>query len=221
MMLCLVTDRRRLAAAVGVGEELGRRLLVQQVAAAAAAGIDLIQIREPDLDADELLSLVRACVRAMTSNPAKLLVNDRVDVAIAAGAAGVHLKENSMSPAAVRRVAPASFFISASVHSIDRVAARKGADLFLAGTVRPTASKPGVDYLNEDGLRDIVGAATRPVLGIGGLDVNDVPLLTAAGAAGMAAVGAFIPGGGEEVTRFVQDRVKDWRFAFDSSGRHP
>ena len=126
-----------------------------------------------------------------------------------------------MPPAAVRRVAPAPFFISASVHSIERAAARKGADLFLAGTVRPTASKPGVDYLNEDGLRGIVGAATAPVIGIGGLDVSDAPLLTAAGAAGMAAVGAFIPRGGEDVTRFVQDRVKEWRFAFDSSARHP
>ena len=107
------------------------------------------------------------------------------------------------------------------MHSIDRVAARKGADLFIAGTVRPTASKRGVDYLNEDGLRGIVGATAKPVLGIGGLEVNDVPLLTAAGAAGMAAVGAFIPNGGEDVARFVQDRVKEWRFAFDSSGRHP
>ena len=221
MILCLVTDRRRLAGAMGVGEESRLHVLLEQVSAAAAAGVDLIQVREPDLQADELLSLVRVCVRAIAPFPTKLVVNDRLDIALAAGAAGVHLKESSMRPAAVRRLAPTRFLISASVHSVDRVAARKGADLFLAGTVRPTASKPGVDYLNEDGLRVIVEATEEPVLGIGGLDVADMRLLASAGAAGMAAVGAFIPGGGEDITRFVQERVKELRFAFDSTGQHP
>jgi thiamine-phosphate pyrophosphorylase len=221
MMLCLVTDRRRLAGAMGVGEEAWRQLLVEQVSAAASAGVEFIQIREPDLQADELMSLVRVCVRAIAPFAAKLLVSDRLDVALAAGAAGVHLKENSMPPQAVRRLAPKRFLISASVHSVDRVAARKGADFFIAGTVRPTASKAGVDYLNEDGLRGIAQATEEPVLGIGGLDVADMLLLASAGAAGMAAVGAFIPGGGEDIARFVQDRVKRLRFAFDSTGQRP
>jgi len=221
MMLCLVTDRRRLAGAMGVGEAASQQVLVEQVSAAAAAGVDLIQIREPDLQADELLSLVRVCVRAIAPFATRLLVNDRLDVALVAGAAGVHLKESSMPPQAVRRLAPNGFLIGASVHSLDRLAARKGADFFLAGTMRPTASKPGVDYLNEDGLRGMVQATAEPVLGIGGLDVADMPMLAAAGASGMAAVGAFIPSDGGDITRFVQDRVRSLRFAFDSTGQRP
>lgn len=222
MTLCLVTDRRRLAGAMGVGEEMELQLLVEQAAAAAAAGIDYIQVREPDLDAGVLVSLVRACVRAVASGGTKVLVNDRLDVALASGAAGVHLKEASFSPQAVRRVASPGFVISAAVHGgVERVTARNGADLIIAGTVRPTASKPGVDYLGEEGLRAIVQAAGQPVLGIGGLDRGDVPLLRRAGASGLAAVGAFIPADGADLVRFVQDRVKSLRFGFDSFGERP
>jgi len=221
MMLCLVTDRRRLAGAMGLGEAAGREALVEQVSAAAAVGVDLIQMRESDLQARELVSLVRVCVRAIAPFATRIVVNDRLDVALAAGAAGVHLKEISMPPEAVRRLAAKRFVISASVHSVDRLAARKGANLFIAGTVRPTVSKPGVDYLDVDGLRVIVRATNAPVLGIGGLDVDDMPQLASTGAAGMAAIGAFIPSDGEDITRFVQERVKKLRFAFDSTPQHP
>jgi hypothetical protein len=139
------------------------------------------------------------------------------DVAIAAGASGVHLKEQSILPAEARRIAPPGFVIGCSIHEISAVSARKSADLLIAGTVRPTASKPAVEYLDEDGLRRIVDAAAgQPVLGIGGLDSSQVPLLAASGAAGMAAVGAFIPSGRDSVAEFVQKRVNGLRLAFDS-----
>ena len=150
----------------------------------------------------------------------RLLVNDRVDVAIAAGASGVHLKERSMLPQYVRRIAPAGFMIGCSVHTIGAAAARKSADLLIAGTVMPTASKPAVDYLNKAGLEEIVeAAAAQPVLGIGGLDVSSIPLLAASGAAGMAAVGAFVPDAGDDITEFVQKRINGLRLAFDSASR--
>jgi thiamine monophosphate synthase len=102
------------------------------------------------------------------------------------------------------------------------VTARKSADFLIAGTVLATASKPTVDYLNKEGLGRIVeAAADRPVIGIGGLDVRSIPLLASTCAAGLAAVGAFIPAGGEELTKFVQNRVSAMRLAFDSASRRP
>lgn len=222
MILCLVTDRRRLGAAMGARPgELGL-LLGEQVRAAAAAGIDYVQIREPDLEAAELVVLVRDLMKRVGGTATRILVNDRVDVALAARAAGVHLKETSMPPDAVRRIVPSGFVISCAVHTTAAVVARNSADLLIAGTVLPTASKPAVDYLDEAGLEAIVRAAAgTPVLGIGGLEISSMPLLAASCAAGMAAIGAFIPGAGDNLSEFVQKRVNGLRFAFDSASRRP
>lgn len=219
MTLCLVTDRRRLGAAVGAAPADFQRLLAEQVASAAHAGVDYIQVREADLEARELADLVRALLVAIRHTAAALLVNDRVDVALATGAHGVHLKEQSIAPEDVRRIAPRSFVIGCSVHTTAGAAARNAADFLIAGTVRSTASKRAPEYLNEDGLRRIVRAAEQPVLGIGGLDVASVPLVRSSGAAGLAAIGAFIPAGGEDVSEFVQKRVDELRFALDPSAR--
>ena len=219
MILCLVTDRRRLGEALGLPRERWGEALGQQVEGAARAGIDYVQVREPDLEAGDLVELVRSLIH-ITSKRTRILVNDRIDVALAAGASGVHLKEQSILPAEVRRIAPPGFVIGCSVHGVSGVSARKSADLLIAGTVLPTASKRAVDYLDEDGLRRIVDAAAgQPVLGIGGLDVRSIPLLRASGAAGMAAVGTFIPSSGDGVSEFVQKRVAALRFALETSAR--
>lgn len=220
MILCLVTDRRRLGAAIGARPERWIAVLQEQARAAAIAGVDVIQVREPDLEAGDLAKLVRSLMRLVAGTATKVLVNDRVDVALAAKASGVHLKERSFLPDEVRRIAPADFVIGCSVHGVASVAARKGANFLIAGTVRPTVSKPAVDYLDEAGLRRIVEAAgEQAVLGIGGLDTPSIPLLAAACAAGMAAVGAFIPAAGEDVAEFVQKRVAELRFALESVSR--
>lgn len=220
MILCLVTDRRRLGTAIGAPEGEWMEALHRQVVAAARAGVDYIQVREPDLEARELADLVRSLMRATVSTPVRLLVNDRIDVALAVKATGVHLKEHSILPAEVRRIAPPGFVIGCSVHGTAAIAARKSADLLIAGTVMPTASKPAVDYLNKDGLTRIVEAAAgQPVLGIGGLDLPSIPLLASTCAAGLAAIGAFIPAAGEDVTKCLQNRVTALRLAFDSARR--
>ena len=218
MILCLVTDRRRLGTAIGAAQSDWTDALRTQVSAAARAGIDYIQVREPGLEAAELADLVRSLMAATASSPVRVLVNDRIDVALAVKASGVHLKEQSILPGEVRRIAPPGFVIGCSIHGIAAIAARKSADLLIAGTVMPTASKPAVDYLNKDGLSGVVKAAAgQPVLGIGGLDLPSIPLLASTGAAGLAAIGVFIPVGGEDVAEFVQDRVNAMRLAFDSA----
>jgi thiamine-phosphate pyrophosphorylase len=134
----------------------------------------------------------------------------------------VHLKEQGIRPEEARRIAPAGFLIGCSVHTTAGVAARKAADLLIAGTVTSTASKRAPEYLNEEGLRRIVrAAADQPVLGIGGLDVSSVPMLRSSGASGLAAIGAFIPAGGNAISEFVQKRVSDLRFALDPAAHRP
>lgn len=216
-MICLVTDRRRLGTALGLGSADWVEALQEQVSAAVRAGIDLVQVREPDLEADELTSLVRSLVRSAHGQATRILVNDRLDVAIAAGASGVHLKEQSFPPHVVRRMVPHGFVIGASVHSTAGVVARNGSDFLIAGTVLPTASKPAVEHLNVNGLREIVRAAAgQPVLGIGGLDIRSIPLLASACAAGLAAVGAFIPEDRAGLSDFVQKRVTELRLTLES-----
>lgn len=209
MILCLVSDRRRFPSIAA---------FLDQIEAAAAAGVDLIQLRENDLQPADLIALTRDCLERVHDTNVKLLVNDRVDVALAAGAHGVQLKERSFSPDEVRKICPPNFLIGCSVHSVASAVARKGADFIVAGTVRPTESKQRVDYLGEAGLRAIVEAAEgKPVIGIGGLDLPSIPLLAASCAAGMAAVGAFVPGAGEDISQGVKKRVTTLRFALESA----
>jgi thiamine-phosphate diphosphorylase len=218
MLLCLVTDRRRLGAALGLPEGDWFDALGVQVEAAGRAGVDLIQVREGDLEGRRLADLVRIVLQRTAATSAKVLVNDRVDVALAVNAGGVQIKERSIPPSEVRRIAPGGFLIGCSVHGIGLVASRRDADFLITGTVLPTASKPAVAHLGMEGLRGVVEAAAgQPVLGIGGLDLPSIPLLASTGAAGLAAIGAFIPGAGEAVSEFVQFRVTEMRKAFDSA----
>ena len=217
MILCLVTDRRRLGGAMGLPESDWTEALHRQIEAASNAGIDYIQVREPDIEAGALVELVRSLMRVVTG-ATRLLVNDRLDVALAARAHGVHLKQHSILPADVRRMTPPEFLIGCSVHEISSIAARKSADFLIAGTVLPTASKRAVDYLDQDGLSKVVEAAAgQPVLGIGGLDLSAIPMLASTRATGLAAIGAFIPAEGDDVDDFVKNRVRAMRKAFDSA----
>lgn len=222
MIICLVSDRRRLGAAIGARPHELIDALEVQVIAAARAGIDLVQIREPDLDARALVTLVRSIALKCRETTARILVNDRLDVALAANAGGVHLKESSVSPDAARQLTPPGFMIGCSVHTPFTATARRSADFLVAGTVMPTVSKQPADYLGWNGLAKVIDAAHgTPVLGIGGLDLPSLPRLAATGAAGLAAVGAFIPTDGQGPAEFVQKRVNDMRFAFDSALRDP
>ena len=223
MIICLVTDRRRLGTAIGARPTDFIAALHDQVAAAAEVGIDFVQIREPDLAARELTDLVRSLAARCRGSATRILVNDRLDIAIAAGADGVHLKESSFGPAQARLLKSNRLVVACAVHTPLTATARHSADLLIAGTVLPTVSKTASDYLEWKGLKKVIGAAKgTPVLGIGGLNLDSIPSLAATGAAGLAAIGAFIPVGPERgLTEFVKKRVTDMRFVFDSALTDP
>jgi len=189
--ICLVTDRRRLVPA-DAPEADARRCLLAQARYAVEAGIDLIQVRERDLEAAPLAALVADVLALTRRTPTRVVVNDRLDVALAAGADGVHLRADSIPPAAARRLAPSGFLIGRSVHTVEEAAAADGADYLIAGTLFETASKPrGHAALGVDGLRAIVRRVATPVLAIGGVTAERVDAIAAAGAAGIAAIGLF------------------------------
>jgi len=220
-LLCLVTARRRVCD--GCDEAMARRCLVDQAKQAIDAGIDLIQIREPDLEGAALFDIVSEVVSLARSSSARVIVNDRLDVAIAAGAAGVHLPGRSMPPAAARRLAPPGFLIGRSVHREDDESVTSDAvDYLIAGTVFPTASKPDAARLiGEDGLSAIVRAARCPVLAIGGLTLDAIPRVARGGAFGIAAIGLFMGDRGPCRAVPLRDTVAAVRAAFDTPQAGP
>lgn len=219
MILCLVTDRGRLGRALGAPERAWTDLLVEQVRGAVAGGVDLVQVRERDIEAGALVTLVERLIAVLPGTAARVVVNDRLDVAVAAGASGVHLRQASFDVAAARRVQPGGL-VGASVHDVEGARRRRGADYLVAGTVAASVSKPGTTPLGWAGLRAIVQAVPGcPVLGIGGLDLPGASPLAATGAAGLAAIGAFIPARPTDPGGFAQICAEKLRFAFDSATR--
>jgi thiamine-phosphate pyrophosphorylase len=214
--ICLVTDRRRLAP--GASLDLARERVAAQARDAVDAGIDLFQVRERDLEARDLAALVDAVVAVTRGTRTRVVVNDRLDVALACGADGVHLRADSIAAAAARRIAPDRFLVGRSVHGVADLPAATGADYLIAGTVFPSASKaPGHTLLGVDGLRAIVAAAGVPVIAIGGMAEDRLDEVAATGAAGVAAIGLFAAADGSKMKNLV-DRA---RLRFDRLQRGP
>ena len=194
-----VTDRLRFGLSIDE--------LVARAAAAARAGVDVIQVRERDLPDRELAALARRIVAAAAGTVTRVLINDRADIAIVAGAAGVHLRGDSAPASRVRAAfaeasapkaskASGRFLIGRSVHSsrdVDAALADGGADYLLFGTVFPSEGKPaGHRVAGIAALREACARSAVPVIAIGGMNEARVTEVRAAGAAGFAAVGMFM-----------------------------
>jgi thiamine-phosphate diphosphorylase len=200
----MISDRRRFR------DTVPEDALVAAVAAAAQAGIDLVQVRERDLEGGALVRLVARCIDASRYTHTRVLVNDRVDVAMAAGAHGVHLRGDSAAAPRVRALVPPGFLIGRSIHSRDeavRVCAEGGVDYLLFGTVFSTTSKPGVEPAGVEALADVVNASPLPVLAIGGITTETIRGLACTGAAGFAAIGVFADMPLEQLPRTISELV--------------
>jgi thiamine-phosphate pyrophosphorylase len=221
--MCLITDRRRLLAATGRGDHDWEGVLVDQLRGAIAGGVDLIQIRERDLEAARLAAIAGRIVDLTQGRATRVVVNDRVDIAVAVGAHGVHLREDGLAPYRVRAAWP-PVMIGRSIHGAAAAASSNGVDYLIAGSVFETVSKPGqTRLLGLEGLRAVVGAAgPTPVLAVGGVTVENLALVRASGAAGFASIGAFLPSQQvSDLATGVQKLTETLRFAFDSRGGLP
>lgn len=180
--LHLVTDRHACAG----------RALAEVVAAAVRGGLRLVQLRERDWPAAELLAVARA-LKGLA--PAlRLVVNDRVDVASVAEADGVQLPEHGLPVAAARQLLGANRLIGRSVHSVAaaREAAREGADYVVLGTIFATSSKPGRVPAGLGLVEEVSRAVTLPVIAIGGIVEENVATVLRAGAYGVAVRAAIL-----------------------------
>jgi thiamine-phosphate pyrophosphorylase len=217
-----VTDRRQLSMSADIGA--ARRCLVEQARHAIAAGVTFIQVRERDLETADLAAIVGELVALSRGSGTRVLVNDRLDVALACGAAGVHLRGDSVTPASVRRVVGPDFVIGASVHALeDARSVADSVDYLVAGTVWPSASKAfAAEPLGTAGLARIARAVAVPVLAIGGVTRDRFAEAARAGAAGAAAIGLFIgpavPDGDLCRALPIDEIVHAAREAFDTPG---
>lgn len=186
--LYLITDRHQTAG----------RDLPAVVEEALAGGVRAVQLREKDLSPRELLELALTMRELTGRYGAKLIINDRADIALAAGADGVHLGEASIPAAAVRRILGPNRLIGVSCHGKEGALAaeKSGADFITFGPVYPTPSKAlygppvGVEQLAETAaLLDI------PVFALGGIRRENTPEALAAGAAGVALISAVVAAG--------------------------
>jgi thiamine-phosphate pyrophosphorylase len=206
-ILCYVTDRKALERAFvsslrdsipKISKTEPPHALLETIRKAGAAGINWIQIREKDLETRRLAELVHLAAAGARETDTRILVNDRLDVALAAGAAGVHLGETSLRVETVTEwrgaAGQSEFRIGASCHSTEtaRAADAAGADYIFFGPVFATPSKAvfgppqGIER-----LRDACRSVRIPVLAIGGVTVENAHSCFAAGAAGVAAIRLF------------------------------
>ncbi len=181
--LYLVTDRRA----------TGGRPLAEVVDAAIEGGVDAVQLREKDLSTRELLAVAQELREVTQRRGARLLINDRIDVAIAVGADGVHLPGDSFAVADARELLGGDRTIAVSIHSRADLARAAGADFAVFGPVFDTPSKRQYGSpQGVDGLRAISAAASLPIVAIGGIDETNAAAVAAAGCAGIAVIRSIL-----------------------------
>jgi len=209
--LYLITARRQLS--LTQNSKLKTQNLVAAVRQSLRGGVKAIQLREKDLDTQELLKLAYKMRKVTAKYGARLFINDRFDIALAAGADGVHLTQNSIPADAVRNVVKKKLLIGVSTHSLQeaREAERTGADFITLGPIYRTPSK--LKYgkpLGTDVLKDVSRKIKIPVFAIGGIRNHKVKEVKQSGAYGVAMISEILGAKDiEEKTREIIHTISD------------
>jgi thiamine-phosphate pyrophosphorylase len=189
-LIYLITSGKTTERTTPAAEEFSS--ILELVQAAVVAQIDLVQIREKNLTANVLYQLASSATGITSGTATKLLINDRSDIAAAAGADGVHLTTSSLPTTVVRQTFGDNFLIGVSTHSLEeaKLARQGGADFAVFGPVFETASKKG--FGEPSGLTALSGVCSElspfPILALGGVMMGNVAECVRAGARGVAAI---------------------------------
>jgi thiamine-phosphate pyrophosphorylase len=184
-MRCYITDRRTLPAGA---------TLLGSIAHNLEEGIEYIQIREKDLSARDLFHLTKRVLDLPNPHGSKILLNTRVDIGLATGAAGAHLPADSPAPRRWRACTPPGFLIGVSCHTLDeiRAAQDQGADYAVFGPIfAPRSKAPDLEPRGIEGLAQAARAVHIPILALGGITSANAQDCIQAGAAGVAAISLY------------------------------
>jgi thiamine-phosphate pyrophosphorylase len=175
-----------------ITEGLGREDLFEKLKSGCEGGIDAIQIREKTMEGDKLFDLASRLLPIAIAHHVTLLINDRIDIAIACGLTGVHLPERGLSPRIAKQLQP-SLLVGCSVHSLERALQKEaeGADYLLFGPVFTTSSKPGLIPKGLESLRIVASSVRIPVMALGGVTVSKIASCIEAGAKGIAGISCY------------------------------
>lgn len=184
LRLYAITDRRALPAGV---------TLAQAVEAALDGGVTCLQLREKTASAGEILALARTLLPLCRARRVPLLINDRVDIALAAGADGVHLGRDDLPLPEARALLGPDRILGATAHTVEEAlrAQAEGADYLGVGAMFPTGTKTDTVPTSADTLKAICAAVSIPVVAIGGVNAQNLPTLAGTGIAGAAVVSAI------------------------------
>ena len=183
MLLYAVTDRAW----------VGKQNLYEQVESALKGGASCVQLREKELDEEEFLKEAMELSALCRKYGVPFFINDNVEIAIKCHADGIHVGQEDMEAAQVRKKVGADMMIGVSVHSVEEAleAVRNGADCLGVGAMFSTSTKTDVDVLTKETLRDICAAVEIPVVAIGGINKSNISQLSGTGVDGVALVSAI------------------------------
>ena len=206
LRLYAITDRRALPAGV---------TLAQAVVAALDGGVTCLQLREKTASAGEILALARTLLPLCRARRVPLLINDRVDIALAAGADGVHLGQEDLPLPEARALLGPDRILGATAHTVEEAlrAQAEGADYLGVGAMFPTGTKTDTVPTSADTLKAICAAVSIPVVAIGGVNAQNLPTLAGTGIAGAAVVSAIFS------QRDLTDAARTLRTAADRAAR--
>lgn len=184
MRLCLVTDRQM----------LGERSIFDVVRQAIKGGVDMVQLREKNLETGEWLDLASELAKLCRRHRVIFIVNDRVDIAYASGADGVHLGQSDFPVALARKILGRKKIIGKSTHSLEeaRKTNREDVDYLAVGPIFWTTTKKIDQPVGPELITQVRRFVKKPILGIGGINPDNAVQVKAAGATGVAVVSALM-----------------------------
>lgn len=204
--LYLVTDR----------DLMSTGTLEQAVEAACAGGVTLVQLREKHVTREEYETIARDVKRICDAYDVPLIINDEPVVAVAVGAAGVHVGQEDLEASRVRDIVGPDAIVGVSAASVAEAQAAQaaGADYLGVGAITPTATKPEAGVLTIEELREIVACVDIPVVAIGGVNTQTIPSLAGLGLAGYSIVSAIIAADDiEAASRELRELINEGRQA--------